>query len=95
MGLRCYLVVVKEKACCGGRRDDFTQKGRDADFVLLLFEAFTQGHAWSFVLYYRQGVGLATTLAGKVVGVYISGGLVAPRGGSLRAAPASSIRPAS
>ena len=40
MGLRCYLVVVMAGVAGGG---DFTQLGRDADFVL--FTADTQGHA--------------------------------------------------
>ena len=60
MGLRCYLVVVKELSGVAGVVTTSLRKVVTLILSFLLFEKpFTQGHAWSFVVLFA-GVGLAT-----------------------------------
>jgi len=60
LGLRCYLVVVKELSGVAGVVTTSLRKVVTLILSFLLFEKpFTQGHAWSFVVLFA-GVGLAT-----------------------------------
>jgi len=60
MGLRCYLVVVKELSGVAGVVTTSLRKVVTLILSFLLFEKpFTAGHAWSFAVLFA-GVGLAT-----------------------------------